>query len=497
MDTATPAARLDHVAHRAGNIRIAQPATAAERTALHRFRYDVYVTEMHRVQLHADHARRSITDPLDATGIDLVAWLGAQVVGCVRLNLARDGRLGDYVQFYAMHEASPLHPLHSAIVTRLMVAPAYRNSPLPAQLCAAVYDLALRLDVRVGYIDCNTHLRKFFRRLGFIAHVPERMHPEYGCVQPMRLDMFDADHLRAVRSPFLPVLRQYHERHMARTATTTAPGTGASIHGTTRSEHTLTHTHIDTRKHAAIAAAFDHAMAAFEASPAITRVLEHRITPRHFAAVLREIHHYAKEDPQLQALAAVYFRGADRAMVQGFFRHASAEIGHDRMALDDIRALGYPTAGLDVRHPLPHTTALTAFPFYQVVYRNPIGYLGYLYFLEHMPTRAGARLGAALLACGVPASALSFLNEHTTVDVAHNRLMTVYIDALVRTEADLAAITYAIRTTAVLYADMLQGAIEDADDPEDYGVDHCELARSTAADDSYAAPSRASEPARA
>jgi hypothetical protein len=57
MDTATPAARRDDVAHRAGNIRIAQPANAAERAALHRFRYDVYVTEMHRTQVHADHAR--------------------------------------------------------------------------------------------------------------------------------------------------------------------------------------------------------------------------------------------------------------------------------------------------------------------------------------------------------------------------------------------------------------------------------------------------------
>ena len=211
MDTATPAARQDDVAQRAGNIRIAQPATAVERAALHRFRYDVYVTEMHRVQLHADHRARTIIDPLDATGHDLLASRGAQVVGCVRLNLARDGGLGDYEQFYAMREAARLHPKHSAIVTRLMVAPGYRRTVLPAQLCTAVYELALGLDVRVGYIDCNSHLRKFFRRLGFIAHVEEREHHEYGCVQPMRLDMLDAGHLRHVRSPFLPVL----EAHMA------------------------------------------------------------------------------------------------------------------------------------------------------------------------------------------------------------------------------------------------------------------------------------------
>ena len=115
--------------------------------------------------------------------------------------------------------------------------------------------------------------------------------------------------------------------------------------------------------------------------------------------------------------------------------------------------------------PLPTTIALTAFPFYQIQYHNPIGYLGYLYFLEFMPTQAGTSYARALSAAGVPESAMSFIREHMTVDQAHNRLMDEYIVRLVRTENDLSAVAYAMRVTGHLYAEMLYGAMSSSSDP--------------------------------
>lgn len=225
-----------------------------------------------------------------------------------------------------------------------------------------------------------------------------------------------------------------------------------------------------------ITAAFTCAMDEFEASPAVQRLLAQGITRAHYAAMLREIYHYAKEDPQIQALASVYFRGADPEMVQALLRHATAELGHDRRALDDMRALGVGDDAV-LRKPLPRTLALTAFPFYQIMFRNPVGYLGYLYFLERMPAVAGVRYAAALVAAGIPISALSFVSDQARVDLAGSCGMARYIEAMVCDAADVAAITYAIRTTAVLYADMLQGAIQDAEQPQDAGLDHGELAR--------------------
>jgi pyrroloquinoline quinone (PQQ) biosynthesis protein C len=226
-----------------------------------------------------------------------------------------------------------------------------------------------------------------------------------------------------------------------------------------------------------IRSSFEDSIARFHASPALQTLASGRITLAHYKAILREIYHYAKEDPQIQALAAVYFRGDDRDSVKMFLKHAISEIGHDRMALADLAALGEDVTEVPLTNPLPTTIALTAFPFYQVQYANPIGYLGYLYFLEHMPTAAGRSYAEGLLRAGVPESALSFLHEHTTVDVAHNKLMDEYIQRLVRTEADLDAVCYAIEVTGDLYALMLQGAIEDAERPRRRAVRHEETAR--------------------
>ena len=226
-----------------------------------------------------------------------------------------------------------------------------------------------------------------------------------------------------------------------------------------------------------IRSSFEDTIARFHASPALEALTGGRVTLAHYKAILREIYHYSKEDPQIQALAAVYFRGDDRASVKMFLKHAISEIGHDRMALADLEALGEDVSLVALSNPLPATIALTAFPFYQIQYANPVGYLGYLYFLEHMPTAAGKGYAAALAAAGVPEAAMSFLHEHTTVDVAHNKLMEEYVSRLVRTEADLDAVCYAIEVTGDLYAKMLWAAICDAEQPRPRGVRHEEAGR--------------------
>ena len=100
----------------------------------------------------------------------------------------------------------------------------------------------------------------------------------------------------------------------------------------------------------------------------------------HYAALMREIYFHTRENPQIQALATVYFRGSQRTMVKPFLRHAISEVGHDQLALKDIKALGYDVTTIPTEQPLPATTAITAFPFYQITNLNPVGYLGYLPF---------------------------------------------------------------------------------------------------------------------
>ncbi|MEM1436972.1 MAG: iron-containing redox enzyme family protein [Pseudomonadota bacterium] len=229
----------------------------------------------------------------------------------------------------------------------------------------------------------------------------------------------------------------------------------------------------------AIDDAFNEIKLNFLSAAPLQTLASGELTLAHYKSVLREIYYYSREDPQIQALATVYFRGKDREQVKPFLRHAISEVGHDELALNDLRALGEDVDNLPFQSPLPTTMGLIAYPFYQINYQNPIGYLGYLYFLEHLPTSSGDSIGGALAAAGIPPEAMTFLNEHFTVDFGHNQLMRNYLQELVKSDADRDAVIQGMETTGVLYSAMLQGAIDSAEEARRL-PDHSALARNAA-----------------
>ncbi|MEM9173116.1 MAG: iron-containing redox enzyme family protein, partial [Pseudomonadota bacterium] len=204
---------------------------------------------------------------------------------------------------------------------------------------------------------------------------------------------------------------------------------------------------------------FQSSLAVFQQCETFQRLQEDTIGVEHYQAILRQIFHHARENPQIQALATVYFRGSQRDMVKKFYAHASSEIGHDQLALNDLKVLGVDVTDIPEEYPLAATSALLGYAFYQIQHHNPIGYLGYLLFLEFTPTTIGGELLKRLKVMGIPEEAMSFLADHTTIDVHHNKLMEQYVEKLVKSAADMSAVTYAIHTTARLYAGMLDDAI--------------------------------------
>jgi hypothetical protein len=216
--------------------------------------------------------------------------------------------------------------------------------------------------------------------------------------------------------------------------------------------------------------AFASVQADFLESPGLRRLREGTISVSHYAGYLRQVFHHTRENPQIQALATVYFRGHQRDSIKRFFKHASSEIGHDQLALEDLRTLGADVQSLPYENPLPETTALIAFPFYQIHNLNPVGYLGYLYFLEFLPTGNGGALMDALERVGVPRRAMGFLQDHSTIDIGHNLMMESYAETLITGPRELESVIYAMRVAGVLYASMVEAGFRSADQVVDYGL---------------------------
>jgi GNAT superfamily N-acetyltransferase len=187
-------------------IEIRKVRTESEASAIFRLRYEVYVEELGRSQRYADHAARSVAEPLD-TGANLFcAYDGARLVGTVRTNYAWRSRLEEYEALYQLERCGSAYPHGTSVTTKLVVAPDQRGSTLPYRLAAATYAAALADGVSFDFVDVYPARVPFFQRLGYQVHLPRAVHPEYGPVIVMRLGMRDAQHLAEVRSPFLRVL---------------------------------------------------------------------------------------------------------------------------------------------------------------------------------------------------------------------------------------------------------------------------------------------------
>ena len=77
----------------ATDILVAQ--TEGEREAIYRFRYDVYVEEMGRYRSIADHDRRMLVEPEDATANHVYALADGEVVGAARGSWGGAGPFSD------------------------------------------------------------------------------------------------------------------------------------------------------------------------------------------------------------------------------------------------------------------------------------------------------------------------------------------------------------------------------------------------------------------
>ncbi len=181
---------------------------------LFRFRYKIYVEELHRPQSYACHETQTIEDPLDPTGHQCVATDKGEIVGCVRLNLVREGGVQPYFDFYELYRLSEREQLSASICTRYMAAPAFRKSRVPLELLKMIYLFGIENGATSCYMDTNAPFLNMYKKFGYQT-LFEKNHPDYGRVTIMRLPVLDLDYLQAIRSPFAPICRRFLEQRAA------------------------------------------------------------------------------------------------------------------------------------------------------------------------------------------------------------------------------------------------------------------------------------------
>lgn len=186
---------------------------------------------------------------------------------------------------------------------------------------------------------------------------------------------------------------------------------------------------------------------------------------RHYKGFLRESYHNTRQNPSTMAMFAAHVKCDDPKLKAKFLKHTAMELGHDEMALDDLRALGEEVDSIRNGRPMIAAEAMTGFIMLQIQHRNPLAFLGYIYHLEALPVHIGATAMGALGNMGIPANAFSFLREHTEADPVHVKWNQEYIKGFIKSSSDFDAVVYGMRGTAELHGMMFRAIDEDAERP--------------------------------
>ena len=192
--------------------------TDEERDRIYRLRYEVYVEEMRIFGDVADHEQRHLKGQNDAGARLLYAKCGDEIVASMRLNLGKDAMFSEELeQTYNLNRFRPaIHDANMLVLTRFMVKNAYRGGNLAFLMIEEVARLCIREGIEITVCDCQPHLIRYYRRMGFRSYdCPIYNDPEFGIMVPLAFVIRDLEYLDAIRSPLRKALNQPVEDRIA------------------------------------------------------------------------------------------------------------------------------------------------------------------------------------------------------------------------------------------------------------------------------------------
>src|SRR5262245_47028778 len=179
--------------------------------------------------------------------------------------------------------------------------------------------------------------------------------------------------------------------------------------------------------------------------------------------LLLELNYVINVHSRLREIASDVVPPQDWSAWQELLSVPALAFGQGRAFLDDLRSLGLNSLDSVSLTPLPQTIAMAAYAHYQLVERAAVGLVGYLWFFERMPRLLYPLWSESCRRGGVNEKAVRALAEGSVVDVARDNLVANCCRQLVRRPRDLGLATQSLDDTAVLFATMVDAAVQRAE----------------------------------
>jgi len=186
-------------------------SSAAEREAIFRFRYEIYVDELSKDLAVADHQRRCIEDGDDQQGDLFYTRAKGRVTGTVRLLIRQPGQIPTRTaERYSLDLFPGLDALPVAELSRLLIDRSFRGSLILPAFARALFEHLSQRGVHFVFAYCAPGLVRAYRQLGFRPYASALISGRDGMRVPLVNVLSDLAYMQRVGSAVLPLAKRYY-----------------------------------------------------------------------------------------------------------------------------------------------------------------------------------------------------------------------------------------------------------------------------------------------
>ncbi len=185
-----------------------------------------------------------------------------------------------------------------------------------------------------------------------------------------------------------------------------------------------------------------------------SRVMEAPVTVEMYKDFLYQTYHYTRHNSMNQAVTA--FVEAPEQLLRFVYRHAAEELGHERMVLHDLRALGAVGEDHVFPQPTPATEALIGYLYFVSLRYGPIARLGYSFWAEGSYDHFAEMMAKTKKDLSLESKHMTFFTAHAQADVEHMKQVTEAIETFAQTPEQRQLVKTVARTTLFLFGQLLE-----------------------------------------
>lgn len=192
-------------------VHIAQ--TDAEKEAVYRLRYQVYVEELNKSFLKTvDHQKKWIKDPEDDSPDAMILYTGSpeNLTGTLRIDIWRPGKIPETARKrFSLHLMPFVDDITICEAGRLIISKKSRGHFILPALTRMSYKISCQEDIKYSFVYCAPGLVNAYRKLGFRPFASDLIFNPDGVRIPMVSIVSDVDYYKSVGSPVADLAKKY------------------------------------------------------------------------------------------------------------------------------------------------------------------------------------------------------------------------------------------------------------------------------------------------